>query len=141
MQYVMLTLAVAAFLVICGRIWLWRRREAPRRQEIRARPITFQTRLDGVRIMTRRLRWLGADDLVINAPMELIVRDDAFEVSAANSSARAVGLEYYFSAPETSVEVWRRLPRIYGPGSGKEWILLRSRPAGGGGSAQDRGEG
>ena len=116
MQYVMVTVVVAGLSLIYGRIWLRRRRETPLRREVRAREITFRVTLD--RVSVREPCWLQPDsdfDVPISSPVELIVRGDAFEVSSARSLGRVVmGLEYYFRAGETSVELNRPIPRIYG---------------------------
>ena len=62
--------------------------------------------------------------------MELIVRGDAFEVSSARSFGRVVmGMEYYFMARETSVELNRPIPRIYGTDT-RPRIMMRGWKAG-----------
>ncbi len=116
MQYVMVTVMVAGLALIYGRIWLRRRRQTPLRREIRARDITFRVTLD--RVSVTEPGWLQPDsdfDVPISSPVELIVRGDAFEISSARPLGRVVmGLEYYFRAGETSVELNRPIPRIYG---------------------------
>ncbi len=116
MQYVLVAVVVAGLSLIYGRIWLRRRRETPLRREIRARDITFRVTLD--RVGVREPGWLQPDSdsgVPVSSPVELIVRGDAFEISSARSLGRAVmGLEYFFRARETSVELNRPSPRIYG---------------------------
>lgn len=116
MQYILVTVVAAGFCFIYGRIWLRRRRETPLRREIRARDLTFRVILD--RVSVREPGWLQPDsdfDVPISSPVELIVRGDAFEISSARSLGRVVmGLEYFFRARETSVELNRPVPRIYG---------------------------
>jgi hypothetical protein len=116
MQYVMLAVVVAALSFIYGRAWLGRHRDAPLRREIRARDITFQARLYRVTVLEPG-SWLPGGDfeVPISSPVELIIRSDAFEISSGLSLGRmAMGLEYFFRARETSVELNRRVPRIYG---------------------------
>jgi hypothetical protein len=83
---------------------------------MRARDVTFRVVLDHVSV--REPGWLQPDhdfDVPISSPVELIVRGDAFEISSALSLGRVVmGLEYFFRARETSVELNRPVPRIYG---------------------------
>src|SRR5215475_10222851 len=116
MQYILVTVIVAGLCLIYGRIWLRRRRETPLRREMRARDVTFRVVLDHVSVSEPG--WLQPDhdfDVPISSPVELIVRGDAFEISSARSLGRVVmGLEYFFRAPETSVELNRPIPRIYG---------------------------
>jgi hypothetical protein len=50
MQYVLAAAVVAGFSFVYGRFWLRRRRGAPLRREIRARDITFRSRLDRVTV-------------------------------------------------------------------------------------------
>src|SRR5215468_6690888 len=93
MQYILVTVVVAGLCLIYGRIWLRRRRVS-------------------------EPGWLQPDhdfDVPISSPVELMVRGDAFEISSARSLGRVVmGLEYFFRARETSVELNRPVPRIYG---------------------------
>jgi hypothetical protein len=118
MQYVLVAAVVAGCSVLFGRIWLRRRRETPLRREIRAREVTFRSYLDRVGVIEPG--WLepepGSDaGTPISRPVELVVRGDAFEVSSTVALGRAVlGLEYFFRACETSVELNRVVPRIYG---------------------------
>jgi len=57
----------------------------------------------------------GSDfEVPISSPVELIIRGDAFEVSYAGPLGRVMGLEYFFRARETTAELNRPIPRIYG---------------------------
>src|SRR5215470_17247709 len=116
MQYVMVAVVVTGFSLIYGRIWLRRHRETLLRREIRARDITFRTGLDRVTVIEPGWLQPGSDfEVPMSSPVELIVRGDSFEVSSAYSFGRVVmGMEYYFRARETSVELNRSIPRIYG---------------------------
>lgn len=117
MQYVLTVIVVAGLSLIAGRIWLRRRRETPLRREIRARDITFRAVLDRVEVTEPGT--LPGDDfgVPVSSPVELIIRDDAFEVSSGRPLGRVMGLEYFFRARETSVELNRSVPRIYGTGT------------------------
>lgn len=100
---------------MCGRLFLRLRRKALLRREIRARDITFRAVLDHVAVT--KSGWLqpGSDfEVPISNPVELIVRGDFFEVSSGLALGRVMGLEYLFRASETSVELNRLIPRIYG---------------------------
>jgi hypothetical protein len=134
MQYVLVAVVVAVFSVLSGRIWLRRRRERPLRREMRARDITFRSFLDRVGVIEPG--WLepqsGSDSgAPISRPVELIVRGDAFEVSSTLALGRVVlGLEYFFRACETSVELNRVVPRIYGMDDTPPRIVVRGWQAG-----------
>ncbi len=112
MQYVV----AAGLSFIYGRVWVRRRRGTSLRREIRTRDITFRSHLDRVTVMEPGWLQPGSDfGAPISSPVELIVRGDAFEVSSALWLGRVVmGLEYCFRAHETSVELNRVVPRIYG---------------------------
>ena len=114
MQYVLVTVVVAGLLLMFGRIWLRLRRQAPLRREIRARDITFRAVLDRVYVIEPGTPPGSDFEVPISSPVELIVRGDAFEVSSARPLGRVMGLEYFFRARETSVELNRPIPRIYG---------------------------
>lgn len=131
-QYLLLALAIAVLAVIYGRIWLRRHRTAPLRHEIRAREITFRSGLDRVRVTEPALQLLGTGSAEsIRSPMELIVRGDAFEISSTSPFGRMVmGMEYYFRARETSVEIRRPIPRLLRMDGEKEWIVVQGRQAG-----------
>ncbi len=117
MQYVMVAVVVVGLSLIYGRIWFRRRRGTPLRREIRARDITFSAVLDRVYVIEPDWLQPGRDfEVPISSPVELIVRGDAFEVSYARPLGRVMGLEYFFRAHETSVELNRPVPRIYGDG-------------------------
>jgi hypothetical protein len=113
------------FAVIFGRIWLRRHREAPLRREIRTRDVTFRTVLDRVKASDPggRAKWVE-----VSAPMSLLVRGDAIEVSSSAAPLRVVmGLEYYFPAAETSVELSRSPSLLI---YRRDWIVLTRRQAG-----------
>ena len=119
-----LALCVAAgFVLIYGRIWFRRHREAPLRREIRTRDVTFRAVLDRVKVSEPgRRTWAG-----VTAPMDLLVRGDAIEVSSTVAPVRVVmGLEYYFPAAQTSIELSRSPSLIYRG----DWIVLTGRQAG-----------
>jgi len=123
MQYVLMVIVVAGLAFVYGRIWLRRHREAPLRDQTRARGITFRAVLDRVEVLEPGA--LGGDfGVPISRPVELIVRGDAFEVSFAYPLGRVMGLEYFFRARETSVELNRPIPRIYGSGT-RSRIIVR----------------
>ena len=74
MQYVLVAVVVAGFSLIYGRVWLRRRRGTPLRREIRARDITFRSRLDHVTVIEPGWLQPGSDfGVPINSPVELIV--------------------------------------------------------------------
>jgi len=76
--------------------------------------------------------WLPSSDfeVPISSPVELIIRNDTFEISSGLSLGRmAMGLEYFFRARETSVELNRRVPRIYGKDTSPR-IIVRGWHAG-----------
>ncbi len=120
-----LAVCVAAGLVfIYGRIWSRRHRQAPLQREIRTRDVTFRAVLDRVKVSEpgRRPTWAG-----VTAPMDLLVRGDAIEVSSAVAPVRVVmGLECYFPAAQTSIELSRSPSLIYRG----DWIVLTGRQAG-----------
>jgi hypothetical protein len=125
MQYVMLVIVVGGLAFIYGQIWFRRRRVAPLRDQIRARGITFRAVLDRVDVLEPGS--LGGDSGgPISRPVELIIRGDAFEVSSAIPLGRVVmGLEYFFMARATSIELNRLIPRIYGTDT-RPRIIVRS---------------
>jgi hypothetical protein len=114
MQYVMVAIVAAVLSLVYGQVWLRRRRVAPLRREIRARDITFRAALDRVYVMEPGMSPSSDFEVPISSPVELIIRGDAFEVSYAGPLGRVMGLEYFFRARETTVELNRPIPRIYG---------------------------
>lgn len=122
---------VAVFSLIYGRIWLNRHRDAPLRREIRSRDVTFRAELYRVTELEPASWVPGSDfEVPISSPVQLIIRGDAFEISSVRSFGRVVmGLEYFFRAPETSVELNRPIPRIYGKDKPPR-IILRGWRAG-----------
>lgn len=116
MQYALLACVVVGLTIVYGRIVLRRRRETPLRHEIRAQGITFRTGLDHIRTVTSRGWRTGPYGLI-----ELIVRADGFEISSAIPPVRvALGLEYYFRARDTTIEVSRLPSGIYK----SDWIVI-----------------
>jgi hypothetical protein len=110
MQYVMVAIVAAGLSLVCGQIWLRRRRVTPLRREIRARNITFRAALDRVYVIEPGTSPGSDFEVPISSPVELIIRGDAFEVSSARPFGRVMGLEYFFMARETSVELNRPIP-------------------------------
>jgi hypothetical protein len=131
MQYVLAMVVVAGLSLVYGRIWLERRRDAPLRREIRARDITFRVALEHVTVIRPGLLQPGGDfGVAIQGPVDLVIRGDAFEISSAVPLCRVVmGLEYYFRASETSVELNWPIPRIYGIDT-KPRLVMRGRHEG-----------
>jgi hypothetical protein len=121
MGFVLAVVVAGGFTVIFGKIWLKSRQEAPFRREVRAQGVTFRTRLSIVKTMTKRGWWTGP-----YGEIYLIVREDAFEISCGISPIRVVlGLEYYFRARETTIEV-SRLPGIIK----RDWIVVTGQQLG-----------
>ena len=89
-------------------------RRAPLRREWKARAVTFRTELDWVRYQP--------DGEMKH--MEIFVRGDMFRVGAPFGVMP--GLNEYFSAPETTIEVSRGQLRIYGIEGRREWIVVRT---------------
>lgn len=85
-----------------------RHREAPLRQQMRARPVTFRA----------SVQVKGESN-----PLDLIVRGDAFEVSHPFPFARFLfGSEYCYRAEDTTVRVV--------PGLRHDWIEIDGQPPG-----------
>ena len=117
MQDVLAVAVVAGLMFIFGQVWFKRYRETGLRREIRAQSITFKTRVDYIKVMGAGPLEQGREEIVpgFTNQLQLVVRGDAIEISSAIALVRAIlGLEYYFRAHETSVELYRILPRIYG---------------------------
>jgi hypothetical protein len=132
MQYVLAAAVVAGFAFIISRTWFTRHREAGLRREIRAKSITFRTSVDYIKVMGPGPLEQGREEIVpgFTNQLQLIARGDAFEISSAIPLVRAVlGVEYYFRAHETTVELYRVVPRIYGSDSPAR-IVVRGWQAG-----------
>jgi hypothetical protein len=114
LQLGLLVLAFAAIAIVAGRR---RRREAPLRREMRARPeVTFRASVDV------KVSFLGMM-LAARGRLQLIVRGDAFEVTHPFPLARVIfGQEYCYLAKETTVEAVTGLRRGL--------IEINGRPAG-----------
>ena len=89
-------------------------RSAPLRREWKVRAVTFRTELDWVRYQS--------DGEMKH--MEIFVRGDMFLVGAP--LGLIPGLNDYFRAPETTIEVSRGQLRIYGIDGRREWIVVRT---------------
>ena len=87
---------------------------APLRREWKARAVTFRTELDWVRYQP--------DSEMKH--MEIFVRGDMFRIAAP--FGLIPGLNDYFRAPETTIEVSRGQLRIYGIEGRREWIVVRT---------------
>ena len=124
MGYLMRAALALGVLIGCGQVVvLRRRREAPLRREIRAQDVTFRT---GVPVLLGQPygwpRWLQ-----LNSVMALIVRRDAIEISSQVWPIRVVlGMEYYFRARETTIQVRREPSRPFE----LKWIVVTGRQGG-----------
>jgi hypothetical protein len=105
MQYALLGLVVVIFVGAGVRTWRDHRATVPLSRETEGQEITFQLRLDHVKV------W-GSGWATANGAMALIVRTDTFEVSAITASFRAFfGMDYHFRARDTTIEL-AELPLI-----------------------------
>jgi hypothetical protein len=120
MLYVAIAVVVVVQLVILGQVVRMYHRNAPLRREMKAQAATFRTELRWVKIPVRPWWLYGAEDGISN--MELIVRGDMFKVG--NVLSALLGMEYYFRAWETTVEVSRDPLGIYGIDGKREWIVV-----------------
>jgi hypothetical protein len=99
MQYALLGVVVVGLAVAIAQTSLRHRRTAALRKEAKGQAIAFQIRLDHVRVM-------GSGWTDLKGEMVLIVRADAFEVSATTPLLGTIfGMDYYFRAPDTTIEV------------------------------------
>ena len=114
MRYVALFVVAMAGSFVRG--WY---RNTPLRREMRTRPITFRT--DQVWVRFPASPWRESGTAVRG--MELIIRGDMFRVGAPFG----LGLNYYFRAAETTIELSRNPLRIYGLTGRREWIVVRGR--------------
>jgi hypothetical protein len=104
-------IVAATYLGFDLRTWF---RSAPLRREWKARAVTFRTELDWVRYRP--------DSEMKH--MEIYVRGDMFRVGAP--FGLTPGLNEYFRAPKTTIEVSRGQLRIYGIEGRREWIVVRT---------------
>jgi hypothetical protein len=117
-------LAIVAVVIVgttIGGVLLQRRRETPLRREVRSKAITFRISLPQVkeRQSIGFPRWLA-----LNSIMALYVRGDAFEISSTIPPFRVIiGVEYYFRAPETTIEVTQEPSAL----SKMDWIVVTGR--------------
>lgn len=124
----MLYIAIAVMVVVAAGYLApavrMHRRNAVLRREMKAQPVTFQTELRWVKIPVRPWWMYGAEDGIRN--VQLIVRGDMFQVGSIFSAV--MGVEYYFRAWETTVDVSRDPLGIYGIAADKhgkrEWIVV-----------------
>ncbi len=117
MQYVLLGVVVVGLAVAIAQTSLRRRRTAALRGEAKGQVIAFQIRLDRVKVM-------GSGWTDLKGEMVLIVRADTFEVSAATPLLGIIfGMDYYFRAPDTTIEV-SESPSFLKKGS---WIVVRGK--------------
>jgi hypothetical protein len=117
-------LAVVIAVVVAGlgldlREW---RRSAPLRHQMRNQPVVFRTELRRVRFPGRS--WWG-DERELVRWVELIIRGDVVRVGAP--FGLVMFPQWYFRAPETTIELSRNPLRIYGIDSRDEWIVVRGR--------------
>jgi hypothetical protein len=114
----------ALFAVACGVVWLRRRREAPLRREVRAQGITFQAV-----VKAKMMNTLGSESSFRNE-MNLVVRADSFEISIGFAPVRIVmGMEYYFKAAETTIELRHVTPKMPGM-KAQDWIVAKTQHSG-----------
>lgn len=108
-----LAVAFAAIAVVARRR---RHHEAPLRQQMRARPVTFRAPVD---VKANALGMMVSE----HGPLDLIVHGDAIEVSHPFPFARFLfGQEYCYRAEDTTVKVV--------PGLRHDWIEIESQPTG-----------
>jgi hypothetical protein len=118
--YVAIAVVVVVVLVMLGQHVLGWRRNGPLRREMRAQPVTFRTDLRWVKVSDPPGWMYGAGYGIRN--VELIVRGDMFQVG--NVFSAIMGVEYYFRAWETTIEVSRNPLGIYGIDGKREWIVV-----------------
>lgn len=116
---VVVAVAVAA-LALNLREW---RRNAPLRQEMKTHPIAFRTELRLVKFPDSP--WWGAGNEVRGRGLELIIRGEMVRVGFP--FGLVAGPQFYFRAPETTIEFSRNPLRIYGIDSRDEWIIVRGK--------------
>ena len=126
-QYVMLAVVGVVVVAVLGLVLRGWYRNAPLRREMRTKAITFRTELSWVKFPDSPWWPPGSAEDGISR-MELIIRGDMFRVGAPFGLVPS--LEYYFRAPETTIELNRNPLRIYGMKTRREWILVRGRQAG-----------
>lgn len=117
MEYALPAIVAAVFTIGLGQVWLRRRREAPLRWAIRSQKVTFWISLNQVKEESPGWpRWLA-----LNSMMALYVRGDSVEISSMVPPIRVLmGMEYYFKARETFVEISKE-PSMF---SALNWIVI-----------------
>ena len=121
MGFVLLAIVAVGFTIIFGGVWLQRRREAPLRRQVRSEDVTFWISLPQVkeRQATGLPRWLGLKSI-----MTLYVRGDALEISSTVPPLRVImGVEHYFRAAETTIEVSQEPSAL----AKMDWIVITGR--------------
>ena len=122
MQYVMVAIVAAGLSLVCGQIWLRRRRVTPLRREIRARDITIRAALDRVYVIEPGMSPGSDFEVPISSPVELIIRGDAFEVFAEAylATQKLMGAEAVLARrPSSDCRAAGLLPAGPGPGRGR----------------------
>jgi hypothetical protein len=115
---VMVAVVVAA-LSVNLRAW---RRNASLRREMKTRPVAFRTELRLVKFPGSP--WSGAGDAVLGRGLlELIIRGDLVRVGVA--FGLVIGPQFYFRAPDTTIELSRDPLCSYGVDGRREWIVVR----------------
>ena len=115
MQYVFLAVFVALLVVVAVQTRRTHRDTIPLRREAERQDISFQLRLDHVKV----------DGANAKGAMALTVRTDTFEVSALTPALRAFGLDCYFRAAETTIELGE-IPLVSYIRK-RTWIIVRSQ--------------
>jgi hypothetical protein len=117
-QYVSLVTAAVVIMTALAGIQLWRAQERTPRRLVRSKEETFRAY-----VRAQRATAIGIN-LYYQGEMRLIVRGDAIEVSFGFAPLRiAFGMEAYFLARDTSIEVWSGA-------FGREWVRLKDRDHG-----------
>jgi hypothetical protein len=111
-----LTILVVAFAAVAIGSWPRRHREAPLRQQMHARPVTFRARVDV------KANFLGLM-LPASGPLNVIVHGDAVRVSHPFPPARFLfGQDYCFRAEDITIKIVQGLSR--------DWIEVEGQPPG-----------
>jgi hypothetical protein len=119
MGYVFFGLVLTLLAVVAVRTWLSYRSTVPLRRETAGQEITFEIRLDHVKVF-------GSGWTDVKGAMVLIVRTDTFEVSAVAVPFKAFfGMDYYFRARDTTIELGE-LPSI-SYFLKKTWLIIKGQ--------------
>jgi hypothetical protein len=120
MLYVAIAVVVVVAVSSIAPVARMHHRNAPLRREMKAQAVTFRTDLRWVKISARPWWLYGAEDGMKG--LELTVQGDMFRVGDFFSAL--IGMDYYFRAWETTVEVSRDPLGICGIGGKREWIVV-----------------